>query len=64
MTGRLDAALLVVPELAAHAPTLRDLYDAAGAVPGGDIQRVHGDLHLGEVLLKSRLDFNVALNAQ
>jgi maltokinase len=50
MTTRLDAALEVVPELAAHAPGLRELYDAAGALAGSDIQRVHGDLHLGQTL--------------
>jgi maltokinase len=50
MNARLDAALDVVPELAAHAPALRELYEAAAALPGGDIQRVHGDLHLGQTL--------------
>jgi maltokinase len=50
MTARLDAALDVVPELTAHAPALRELYAAAGAVEGGDIQRIHGDLHLGQTL--------------
>jgi maltokinase len=50
MTGRLDAALDVVPELEAHAAALRELYDAAGALPGSDIQRIHGDLHLGQTL--------------
>jgi maltokinase len=50
MAARLDAALEVVPELEAHAPALRELYDAAGALPGSDIQRVHGDLHLGQTL--------------
>jgi maltokinase len=50
MTARLDAALDVVPELEAHAPAVRELYDAAGKVPGGDIQRIHGDLHLGQTL--------------
>jgi maltokinase len=50
MSARLDAALDVVPELEAHAPALRQLYDAAGALPGGDVQRIHGDLHLGQTL--------------
>jgi maltokinase len=50
MTARLEAALHVVPELEAHAPALRELYDAAGAVPGSEIQRIHGDLHLGQTL--------------
>jgi len=48
---RLDAALAVVPELAAHAPALRAVYDAVAARTGPvPVQRVHGDLHLGQVL--------------
>jgi maltokinase len=50
MSIRLDEALEVVPELEAHASTLRELYDAAGALAGSDVQRVHGDLHLGQTL--------------
>ncbi len=50
MTSRLDAALDVVPELAEHAPPLRELFDAVGAIRGGTVQRVHGDLHLGQTL--------------
>ncbi len=49
--ARLDAAMEVVPELAAHADALRAVYDQVGqrtdAVP---VQRVHGDYHLGQVL--------------
>jgi maltokinase len=50
MTERLEAALDVVPELAEHAPGLRDLFAAVGGVEVGAIQRVHGDLHLGQTL--------------
>jgi maltokinase len=50
MTARLEEALDIVPELAAHAPALRELYDAAGALDGSEVQRVHGDLHLGQTL--------------
>ena len=50
MTERLEAALDVVPELAEHAPSLRDLFAAVGTVEAGPIQRVHGDLHLGQTL--------------
>jgi maltokinase len=51
MHARLDAAIDVVPELGDLAPGLRAIYDAfpdaAGEVP---LQRIHGDLHLGQAL--------------
>jgi maltokinase len=50
MTERLEAALDVVPELAEHAPALRDLFTAVGSIEDAPIQRVHGDLHLGQTL--------------
>ena len=50
MSERLDAALDVVPELAEHAPALRDLFAAVGSIGSGAVQRVHGDLHLGQTL--------------
>lgn len=50
MTERLEAALDVVPELAEPAAALRDLFAAVGAIESGAIQRVHGDLHLGQTL--------------
>ena len=50
MTERLEAALDVVPELAEHAAGLRDLFTAVGSIESGPIQRVHGDLHLGQTL--------------
>ncbi len=54
MAGRLDAAIGVVPGLAEHAPGLRDLFAAVGAIESGAIQRVHGDLHLGQTLRTSK----------
>jgi maltokinase len=50
MTERLEAALDVVPELAEHAAPLRDLFAAVGSIESGVVQRVHGDLHLGQTL--------------
>ncbi len=50
MTERLEAALVVVPDLAERAPALRDLFAAVGSIGSGPIQRVHGDLHLGQTL--------------
>ena len=48
---RLDAALLVVPELAEHAESMRAAYDqVANRTDPVDVQRVHGDYHLGQVL--------------
>jgi maltokinase len=48
---RLDAAVAVVSELAPFADAVREVYggiaDLAGSVP---VQRIHGDLHLGQVL--------------
>ena len=54
MSQRLDAALDVVPELAEHAPALHDLFSAAGSIKNGAVQRVHGDLHLGQTLRTSK----------
>src|SRR4051812_29494631 len=51
MCERLDAALEVVPELAPYAAELRAVYDAVAELPAGvPVQRVHGDLHLGQAL--------------
>jgi maltokinase len=49
MTARLAAAVRLVPDLAGYAPGVESALRAAGArqVP---IQRIHGDLHLGQVL--------------
>lgn len=53
MTERLDRALLTVPELAPYADRLRAVYAAVAHVGGLDVQRVHGDLHLGQTLRTS-----------
>ena len=51
MTARLEAALAVVPDLAEHADALRSLYAAVADTTEPVVrQRVHGDLHLGQVL--------------
>ena len=51
MNRRLDAAVQVVPQLADHADGLRRLYAAVTATEEPVLrQRVHGDLHLGQVL--------------
>jgi maltokinase len=51
MTARLADAVDAVPQLRSHAPALRAVYDevrgVAGPVP---VQRVHGDLHLGQTM--------------
>jgi maltokinase len=51
MNARLEAALAVVPDLAEHAEALRALYAAVADTDEPVVrQRVHGDLHLGQVL--------------
>ena len=50
MVARLEAALPVVPELAAHEAMLRDSYARFGALGRLETQRIHGDLHLGQTL--------------
>jgi maltokinase len=53
MTGRLEAALAAVPELEEHAKGLGSLFDEVSALDGVDVQKVHGDLHLGQTLRTS-----------
>jgi maltokinase len=51
MGERLDAAIAVVPQLEEHAAGLRRIYDAVAHSRETVVrQRVHGDLHLGQVL--------------
>ena len=50
MATRLQAALDVAPDLAAHAPALREIFAAVGHLEGIEVQQVHGDLHLGQTL--------------
>ncbi|MGI8538108.1 MAG: maltokinase N-terminal cap-like domain-containing protein [Mycobacteriales bacterium] len=48
---RLDAALLIAPDLEPHAEGLRARYDAVAELTKPlFVQRVHGDYHLGQVL--------------
>ncbi|HET6937383.1 MAG TPA: hypothetical protein VFI19_02210 [Nocardioides sp.] len=54
MTGRLDAALGVVPELADHAGSLRATFASVSKLDGLDVQQIHGDLHLGQTLRTSQ----------
>ena len=53
MIGRLDAALPVVPELAAHAASLRATFAAVSKLDGVEVQQIHGDMHLGQTLRTS-----------
>ena len=53
MTGRLEAALSVVPELEEHAKGLRGAFDEVAHLDGLEVQQVHGDLHLGQTLRTS-----------
>lgn len=51
MQARLDHAVTVVPELAELAPGLSKAFDAlADTATGITTQRIHGDLHLAQVL--------------
>ncbi|WP_298872067.1 aminoglycoside phosphotransferase [uncultured Microbacterium sp.] len=47
---RLSIALAEVPALAPYADRIREVYATAAAAPWPALQRVHGDLHLGQVL--------------
>lgn len=49
MIARLSAAVEAVPELADQADAVRATYEAVGAEEIR-VQRIHGDLHLGQVL--------------
>jgi maltokinase len=49
MDARLAAATEAVPELTGYVDGLRELYSRAGTEPVR-AQRIHGDLHLGQVL--------------
>ncbi|MFD5587358.1 maltokinase [Streptomyces sp. NPDC127063] len=55
MTERLDAAAHQVKALRPHVPGLRAAFGALMACdPGPPAQRIHGDLHLGQVLRAGR----------
>lgn len=49
--SRLSEAVAVVPELRAHESRIRAAYDAVASLDEpGQVQRIHGDYHLGQVL--------------
>lgn len=50
MRGRLAWAIAEVPGLAEHEQALAHLLGRAAAAPWPALQRIHGDLHLGQVL--------------
>jgi maltokinase len=51
MVERLDRVAADVPALAAHVPALRETFEAMRAITSPvEMQYVHGDLHLGQVL--------------
>ncbi|MGW5646079.1 maltokinase N-terminal cap-like domain-containing protein [Saccharopolyspora sp. NPDC003752] len=51
MVARFDEVAGQVPQLAAHRPSILSAYRAARAGSGAlTVQRIHGDLHLGQVL--------------
>ena len=51
MSARLDRAVGDVPEIEPHAPALHSLFDAVRHLGRQvTVQRVHGDLHLGQTL--------------
>lgn len=50
MRGRLDAAVREAPTVEPHVDAIRAVYDRAAASHWPDLQRIHGDLHLGQVL--------------
>ncbi|WP_137993259.1 maltokinase N-terminal cap-like domain-containing protein [Streptomyces vilmorinianum] len=51
MDARLHAAAQAVPALLPYVPGLRAVFAAAGDTVGaGQLQRIHGDLHLGQTL--------------
>lgn len=50
MMARLDEAVAVVPQLAAHRGRLRETFSGVTQLPGVQRQRIHGDLHLGQTL--------------
>ncbi|ASK65391.1 trehalose biosynthesis protein [Brachybacterium avium] len=51
MRQRLAAVSAEVPQVAVHRGVLEGLLEAALEVPWPAMQRIHGDLHLGQVLL-------------
>jgi predicted trehalose synthase len=50
MRSRLDVAAAEVPAVAAHADAIRALYASTEQLAWPRLQRIHGDLHLGQAL--------------
>lgn len=50
MSSRLDEALQVVPQLSEHEQRLRATFSEVAGLGGAEVQRIHGDLHLGQTL--------------
>ena len=50
MHARLDAAVREAPAVEPHVEAVRAVYERAAASRWPDLQRIHGDLHLGQVL--------------
>ena len=51
LRARAGRAIAEVPVLARYAPAIDAVFAAAAAAPWPRLQRIHGDLHLGQVLL-------------
>ncbi|MET4051238.1 maltokinase [Frigoribacterium sp. PvP054] len=51
MRRRITTAAREVPRIAEHADAIGAVYDAAEHLHWPDLQRIHGDLHLGQALL-------------
>jgi maltokinase len=50
MRRRLDQAISEVPAIAEHRDAIDSMYSRAASAPWPALQRIHGDLHLGQVL--------------
>jgi maltokinase len=50
LRDRLAAAVEAVPELAPYVPAVTAAYDALGGAGEIPVQRIHGDLHLGQTM--------------
>jgi maltokinase len=53
MTARLEAAITAVPELAPYDEMLRSVFSRVVDLDELEVQRIHGDLHLGQTLRTS-----------